>query len=319
LWYNETMYTEIEKQYLVENHSSMTITELAFKLGRTTGSIKNKLWRMRLVDTSDNWTTAQIEALRVLYSSDGLIDVKGFASSIGKEKSNVSRKARLLGLSTSYTRPKKHKPTEELSAKYRKKIECSNRTPGEQKEYISLTRKKQFREHGHPRGKRVMRTCPSCGKFFEIENSTPNVCCCKDCALKYFPHPQNTYTRGKGGKRPDLNNQYFRSRYEANYARYLNFLIRNKEGIEKWEFEPDTFWFEKIKRGVRSYTPDFKVYLTDKSIEYHEVKGWDYPRGKTARKRMAKYYPNIKLILINEEFFKAFKKQGMDKLIDGWE
>ena len=130
---------------------------------------------------------------------------------------------------------------------------------------------------------------------------------------------QNTYTRGKGGKRPDLNNQYFRSRYEANYARYLNFVIVNKGGVEKWEFEVETFYFKDIKRGVRSYTPDFKVYLMGGGIEYHEVKGWDYPRGKTARKRMAKYYPLIKLILIDEDFFKALRRQGVEKLIDGWE
>ena len=141
-----------------------------------------------------------------------------------------------------------------------------------------------------------------------------------DCAfIRGIVRPQNTFTRGKGGKRFDLNNQYFRSRYEANYARYLNFLIANNGGIVRWEYEADTFWFEKIKRGVRSYTPDFKVYLTEGGVEYHEVKGWDYAKGITARKRMALYHPLVKLILVDEGFFKALTRQGIDKLIEGWE
>lgn len=129
----------------------------------------------------------------------------------------------------------------------------------------------------------------------------------------------NQITGGKGGKRPDLNGQYFRSRYEANYARYLNFLITNGEPIAKWEYEPDTFEFGKIKRGTRFYTPDFKLYFKDGHIEYHEIKGWDYPRGRTARKRFAKYYPHLTLVLIDADWFKAIKKQGVSRMIEGWE
>jgi hypothetical protein len=180
-------------------------------------------------------------------------------------------------------------------------------------------RREAIKKYGHPRGKRVIRVCRTCGKFFEVPNSSPSTHCSNDCAYKDREPSQNTYTRGKGGKRLDLNNQYFRSRYEANYARYLNFLIKNDGGIKKWEYEIDTFWFEKIKRGVRSYTPDFKVHLTDGSFEYHEVKGWDYSKGKTARKRMSKYFPAMKLILIDSDFFKALRRQGVDRLVEGWE
>lgn len=292
---------------------------MALVLHRTPNAIRNELWRMKLIDISDNWTDAQIESLRILYSDKGLIDLKAFAKTLGKDPSNVSRKARSLGLFTSYSRPKKHKPLENLSPQYKAKLKHEERTPVEQKEYISLVRRNAIKKYGHPRGKRVIRVCPICGKFFDIENSAPGIYCSKDCAYKAREPSQNTYTRGKGGKRPDLNNQYFRSRYEANYARYLNFLIKNNGGIIKWEYEVDTFWFEKIKRGVRSYTPDFKIYNAKGGFEYHEVKGWDYPRGITARKRMAKYFPLVKLILIDSDYFKAIKRQGIDKLIEGWE
>lgn len=101
---------------------------------------------------------------------------------------------------------------------------------------------------------------------------------------------------------------YFRSKWEANYALFLDFLIDHKE-IVKWEFEPDTFIFEKIKFGTRSYTPDFKIFNNNGTIEYHEVKGYMDSRSKTKLKRMAKYYPKIIIKLIDQSEYKLLQKQ----------
>jgi hypothetical protein len=130
---------------------------------------------------------------------------------------------------------------------------------------------------------------------------------------------ETTFSHVKNGRRADLGNIYLRSRWEANYCRWLNFLIRYEDEIIKWEYEKQTFYFDKIKRGTTSYTPDFKVYFKDGHIEYHEVKGWDYPRGVTARKRMAKYFPEIKLLVFDESFFKDIKRKHIDKVIPNWE
>ena len=126
----------------------------------------------------------------------------------------------------------------------------------------------------------------------------------------------NNFSHIKGGKRSDLENRYFRSRWEANYARYLNFLKEQGEIID-WEYEPDTFFFEGIKRGTREYTPDFKITENDGSIVYHEVKGWLDKKSKTKLKRMKKYYPDIKVIVIGEDEYKAIKKYS--RLIKAWE
>ncbi len=101
---------------------------------------------------------------------------------------------------------------------------------------------------------------------------------------------------------------FFRSKWEANYALYLNFLIRQKQ-IKKWEYEKDVFIFHKIKFGTRSYRPDFKVINNDKNIEYHEIKGWMTPKSKTQMKRMKKYYPEIKLILIEKDSYMDIKNK----------
>lgn len=118
------------------------------------------------------------------------------------------------------------------------------------------------------------------------------------------------------GRRADLGDLYFRSRWEANYARYLNYLM-DRDEITAWEHEPDTFWFEKIKRGVRSYLPDFKVYVEGESY-YVEVKGWFDSKSKTKLKRMKIYHPGVKLKLVDEFSYKKLEKE-FSGLIEGWE
>src|SRR6185369_8386944 len=73
---------------------------------------------------------------------------------------------------------------------------------------------------------------------------------------------------------------FFRSKWEANYALYLDFLVKTKV-IKDWEFEAQTFFFDKIKSGTKKYIPDFKITNIDGSIEFHEVKGYQVAKDKT--------------------------------------
>jgi hypothetical protein len=128
----------------------------------------------------------------------------------------------------------------------------------------------------------------------------------------------NIYSRCKRGRREDLGDIFFRSRWEANIARYLNLLIKQKD-ILKWEYETETFWFESIRRGVRSYTPDFKVWPSDGSEPYFvEVKGWMDAKSATKLKRMAKYYPNIKIKLIDQKTYNSIRA-SLGPIIEEWE
>lgn len=120
----------------------------------------------------------------------------------------------------------------------------------------------------------------------------------------------------KSGKREDIG-IYVRSSWEANYARYLNWLLKNKQ-IIGWEYEKETFEFVGIKRGTRFYTPDFKVQVSDGVFEYHEVKGWMHPKGKTALSRMKKYHPNINIVLIQKAEYQAIAR-SVKGMIPSWE
>ena len=129
---------------------------------------------------------------------------------------------------------------------------------------------------------------------------------------------RKNYSRGKQGRREDLNNTFFRSSWEANYARYLNYLML-KNIIHYWEYEPDTFWFEEIKRGTRSYLPDFKIWDTTDSVPYYvEVKGWMDDKSKTKLQRMKKYYPSIRVDIVGAKEYKELHKK-LSGFIDNWE
>ncbi len=96
-----------------------------------------------------------------------------------------------------------------------------------------------------------------------------------------------------GGKR-----HYFRSTWEVNYAHMLEWM-KSIGTVKEWEYEAETFWFPGIKRGTVSYLPDFRVTLACGALEYHEVKGRMDPKSKTKIKRMAKYHPGVKLIVVD--------------------
>lgn len=126
------------------------------------------------------------------------------------------------------------------------------------------------------------------------------------------------YSRCKSGARADLGEIFFRSAWEANYARYLN-LLKTKGVVLEWEYEPETFWFEKIKRGVRSYKPDFRVrYAGGDGPVYEELKGYLDARSKTKLARMGRYHPNVKLRLINAKEYRAIEKEFRSE-IPNWE
>lgn len=100
---------------------------------------------------------------------------------------------------------------------------------------------------------------------------------------------KNSYS--KIGKRPDLDNLFLRSGWEANLLR----LLKIDDSINKIEYEPVdfTFWQFGIKKGTVTYTPDFKITYPDGSYLFIEVKGgWLKPTDKTKLRRFKKYYPD---------------------------
>ncbi len=108
----------------------------------------------------------------------------------------------------------------------------------------------------------------------------------------------------------------FRSSWEYNYALYLQMLLE-KGIIIKWEYEPEIFVFEGVKRGTKGYLPDFKVTWKDGRIEFFEIKGFLDPKSKVKLKRFAEYFPDIPITVISTDWFNAMKDQKHK--YPGWE
>jgi hypothetical protein len=171
------------------------------------------------------------------------------------------------------------------------------------------------------KGGSVVHICMQCGRGFEVERNRLNAgggqFCSTSCTATWRMLNEHMAGRSAGGKREDLDNRYFRSSWEANYARYLNWLVSLGE-IKAWDYECDVFQFEGIKRGNMAYIPDFKITNKNDSVEYHEIKGYMDDDSAVKLRRMAKYHPNIKLVLVDKPAYKAIEQQ-VRNLVPNWE
>lgn len=100
---------------------------------------------------------------------------------------------------------------------------------------------------------------------------------------------------------------FFRSKMEANFALYLEFLLKRGD-IISWRYEPKTFVFEKILYGTRSYRPDFEVIEANGRTVYWECKGYMDRKSQTKLKRMRIYFPEVTVKLFDNKQYTALKK-----------
>ena len=315
-------YTEAEDEFLRARWTDLSHAEMAAELDRTVKSVRNRCWRLRLVEPNE-WSELEIEALRAAYKdavAGESIGLDLLAQSLGRHKSNICRKARALGL-TNQSR-KKLLATKERVRKYATDEELRAATSEWTKKYIA--------ENGHPRGALGLRhsqaTKDAISKasherwagLSESEKGDRILKAVKgkrDAGIPFAKGGRGSWKaawREIGGQRC-----FFRSRWEANYARYLEWL-RVRGEIASWEHEAQTFWFEGIKRGVVSYLPDFKVVTPGGAVEWHEVKGWMDARSKTTIARMGRYHPKEKLVVIEQKQYDEIRRK-LATMIPDWE
>ncbi len=112
--------------------------------------------------------------------------------------------------------------------------------------------------------------------------------------------------RGKGGFREDIGH-YVRSRWEANFARYLNYM-----GMP-YEYEPKTFSLS----DTLTYTPDFRIHHHGIDI-YIELKGWMSDKCKQKIDTFRIVCPNEHLLVVGADKYKALAKV-YEPIIPNWE
>ena len=123
----------------------------------------------------------------------------------------------------------------------------------------------------------------------------------------------HTYRKGvnkySAGKRADIRGgTFFRSKTEANFARILE-LWKKQGVIKEWDYEQEEYEFP-VSRGIRSYKIDFRVWENHGGISRYEIKGYMDRVSKTKLNRMKKYFPDIKIIVVNSKLFESYAKNS---------
>lgn len=262
------------------------------------------------------WTPSEVLALGQAYAQPTFEEAQlsELAIRLGRSKIAVHLKASELGLTD---RGKRKVVARKDEPKFKSRQERSA--------YQSRVSKERIARNGHPRGMAGKRHSAASAEAISRSNKArwaarpeaEKIEIGTKIAKALAGAPQVKRGSWKAGWREIGGRRcFFRSKWEANYARYLEWLKARGEILE-WEYEPRTFWFEAIKRGVRSYKPDFLVTEKNGQQAWHEVKGWMDARSKTCLKRMAKYYPSERIILIQEKQYRAIIST-VARLVD-WE
>jgi hypothetical protein len=314
-----------EDATLREMYAGHTRNEIAARLGRSEPCVRSRCWILGLNSKRRPWTNEDLAIVRRWYEErrGRPLDLKALAVVLGRSDDSIAIVAgRRLGLAERSRKLERRKDAPKYATDEARRAALSAR----QKAWIAA--------HGHPRGylghkhgpetralmsaaSRAMWANPNSAIHSELTKQGRSDRMCALNANGRFGGVR-AYSRAKSGRRPDLGGRYFRSAWEANYARFLEMLKRRGE-ISAWEYETQTFMFEAIKRGTRSYTPDFKVIYPDGRHEWHEVKGWMDAKSATRIKRMAKYYPKETIRIVGEPWFKAANTRGLALAIPGWE
>ena len=303
------LWTTEEDDFLREYYPDCGRAFCADKLGRTVVSIRSRASKLglRLKKDSDFFKYFQARAA---------------ASKVGKKRPDHRTTMQRLWSDGKYDNRVKPRAKPQEPCPY-----CG----GKKYRYAKACGRCRFKAHPHPRGAKGYHHTDKAKKGISEgnkkawkdpnakRNSEENKQRRSD-AMKARkaaePASRSPYSRGHQGTREDLG-IYVRSKWEANYARVLELLVSTGE-IYRWQYEADTFDFP-IKRGIRSYTPDFKVWDHEDATPYYiEIKGWMDPKSKTKLARMARYYPDIRVDLVQEKEMRALKKQ-VSGLIPNWE
>lgn len=303
-------WTPNELEYVRDHFQSQEYAQIADALGRTTSAVRNICYVHKWRKKEPLWTEAEIETLRGYYKSSRLVRMSELVALLpGRPRTSICKKAGDEGLTN-----RRRKAGEEERALISAKATERIRTLGHPRGYLGHKHTAEAKEKMLAATRRAWAD-PSSGLNSEkVRQGRSDLMKERHESMGEM---RTGYSRGKMGKREDLNGLYVRSSWEANYARYLNWLVSIGQ-IARWEYEPDTFEFTAIKRGTRSYTPDFKVYENDGRVAYHEVKGWMDQPSRTRLERMARYYPDVQIVLIDAPVYRALARD-VRRLIANWE
>lgn len=302
-------YTEKEIDFIKKEYEKGTNPQkIANHLNRTKRAIISKASLLG-VSKPHNYTEYEKQYIRENYKSFNLREI---ANHLNRPKENIVRWARENGIER--TGKKKEFVKEKVYA-----------DPKETFKKKSKSMKEWHANHTHPflgkkHNEKVKKEQSKRAKNY-FENQTEEeknkrrknqrYSRIKNGTLYVHGNGETGYSRGRNGYRKDLGKYFFKSAWEANYARYLNYLNI------KWEYEPKRFIFHNVEYMPISYAPDFYLPEYDQWVE---IKGWKDEKSKKRLNRFKEHYPEEykKLILIQEKEYAEIDEKYKD-IIKNWE
>lgn len=274
-------------------HKLKNVWKVGELVGLSGQQVYDRLNKLGAVKHINYWTEKDNDVLRekyLSYKQSNNLDI--LASELGRTKQFICRKAKALGLTD-----KTH-------------IVMGDRA----RRKISENTKRYIKEKGHPKGflghKHSERAKCVIGQKSKVRwqdhnsifNSEPFKQAQSD---RLHDRQMNGKIRSFSirGNHPIFINEkeyVFKSSWEVEIAQRLQELFEHSL-IQNWDYETKHFDFTDIKRGTRSYCPDFEITLNNGSNLYIEVKGWKMPNAMKRIEMFRERYPDVKFYLIDEK------------------
>ncbi len=291
-------YSKKEDDIIREHYHLLGAEEIGKLLNRTPKSVVNRVYILRAETKKKSWTPVEIDYLIKYYKETTKEDfnLNELSNYLGRDRATVCGKAKEFGLTD---KKRKNSNSHKLaSGNGMKKWHSENEHPKGMlgKNHSSIVCKKI--SDGHK------------GLKYNLSDDERKARSKRSRKMiKKLMANGNAFSRTKAGIRKDLG-IFFRSNWEANYARILN--IENK----KWYYEKDAFRLKTEKGGIRDYTIDFTI-----KGKFTEVKGWLDPESKKKLRMFKECYPkefsNTTLVIDkrDDKTHKWLKRLGIKKFI----
>src|SRR5574343_1389292 len=252
---------KVSDEQLMESYAR---TQSVWKTGKELGivgqSVHERLQKLNVVNRLNVFTDADKQILLTEYethASEGRLDE--LAQLLRRTKQFICRQAKYLGL----TEPKRRKPY--LA------------------ESTSLNMKQWHATHEHPRGMKGKKhgtyarnrvSAAAAERWANMSQEEKHQRDRKSAITRGNKSNKNIRRTWKSAWRSIAGTSYFfRSRWEYNYALYLQHL-KDTGKIREWKHEPKRFVFDDMMSHVKSYLPDFEIECNSRKTVYREVKGW---------------------------------------------
>lgn len=285
-------WTAKQDEILLANYHSKTRAQIGELVGKSPTAVRARCEKLGLNTKNRRWTKAEVKTLEAAYMKEAPLDLRGLAVKMNRGNAEISSKAQKLGLVASrHVMLRQRGLTRTGTAK---RVRNTHQV-------AAVLRSRSLTEEERKRiGRKAAAT--------RIK---------KYGTAAFSPAGEKQYSAAKDGRRSDLGDVYWRSSWEANYARYLN-VLKSRGILDSWEYESQRFVFKDSGDGIRSYRPDFKVKYTDGCEEFHEVKGWINTRSEAIAAKMSREYPDVVIKTIGPEQYHAIAKEFQGE-ISSWE